>query len=207
MLLAGLFGSALFVALIVADWVRFTRLTAEASRYGCGVATVEDRLSMVSPARVAERFGPNRALSLPHGVARLFPGERSILLRAPYRLLASGFRTAWAMKGSITLHQEGEGLRLLCIKRIPWSSALLTLLWFLVTGIGTGVFAIMFLVNDGFASLGSSLMGLGVISLGLLVLVFGLIIVSLAYHLENQRLMQAYEELRAALAADLPPAP
>lgn len=206
MLLAGLFGSALFVALIVADWVLFTRVTAEASRYGYGVATIEDRLPLASPARVEERFGTDRVLSLPNGIARLFPEERRILLRPPYRLLAPGFRTAWAMKGSIKLNQEGEGIRLLCTKRIPWSSALLTLLWFLVVGAGTAVFAVTYLVNGGYASLSSLLLGLGVIGLGLLVLVFGLIIVSLAYRLENQRLMQAYQDLRAALTADLPQA-
>ena len=39
----------------------------------------------------------------------------------------------------------------------------------------------------------------GIVCIGLLVLAFGLITVSLAYRLENQRLTQAYEELRAVL--------
>jgi len=37
---------------------------------------------------------------------------------------------------------------------------------------------------------------------GGLVLVFGLVTVALAYRLEDQRLMQAYQELRGVLAGD-----
>jgi len=45
---------------------------------------------------------------------------------------------------------------------------------------------------------------LGVAAVGLLVLAFGLVTVALAYRLEDQRLMWAYEELRTVLAWDIP---
>lgn len=203
MLLAGVFGVALFLTLVVADWFQFTRLTAEASRYGCEIARMEDRWLPGSLTRVAERFGKPGVLPLPNGVARFFPDAQRILLRPQYSLASRSFRSAWTIKGSIELEPEGEAMRLTCTKRVPWSSALLTLLWLTVVGIGTAAFAIVYLANGGLASLGGVVMGLGIIGLGLLVLSFGLVVVSLAYRLENQRLMQAYQELRDALTADL----
>ena len=90
-------------------------------------------------------------------------------------------------------------MRLGGTKRIPWSSALLTLAWFLTVAVGTVGFLIAFLMNEGFSSFGGTLLGLGVLALGLFVLGFGLVIVALGYRLENQRLMQAYEELHQSL--------
>ncbi len=205
MLLAGLFGGLLLVALVLGDWIHFTSLTAPASRYGCPVARREDRLPLAVRA-VAARFGPQDVLALPHGIARLFRTERRILLRPQYRLLALRFRTAWPIKGSIELVTDGEAARLVCAKRVPWSSAVITLAWFAVVAVGTVAFVVAYLLNGGLSSLLGMLMGLGIAGLGLLVLAFGLIVVSLAYRLEDHRFMQAYEELRAALTGEPPAA-
>ena len=202
MLLAGLFAGCLFVALVVGDWWWFSRSNASASRYGCPVARAEDTLPVESKWTPAPRFDPNGLLSLDHGVVRFFPDERHILLRSQPSRFSSRFRTAWPLKGAIELDREGEALRLRCVKLMPWSSALLTLLWFAVVSIGTLAFVVRFLVGDDAFSLGSLLLVLGVTGVGLLVLVFGLVTVSLAYRLEDQRLRQAYQELRAVLTGD-----
>jgi len=198
MLFAGLFAGLLFLGMIVADWIQFTRLTAGASNYGCGVARGEDRLPLAPWARLLERFDRNGVLKMPHGVARLFYEERRILLRP----LVTRFRTAWPMNGSIVLVPDGDATRLSWVKRVPWSSAALTVLWFVVVIIGTLSFAITYVVEGGLSTLSGILMAGGIAGLGLLVLAFGLVTVSLAYRLENHRLTQAYQELRAALAQD-----
>ena len=204
MVLAGFFGTILLAGLILGDWFHFTSLTAPSSRYGCGIARVEDRLPLASLAVVMDRFDRNGLLTLPHGVARFFREEKRIVLRPQYQLFSLKFRTAWPMKGSIELEPEGDATRLTCVKQIPWSSALLTLLWFAVVGVGTVGFTISFLASGGFTSFSGFVMGLGITGLGLLVLAFGLTTVSLAYRLENQRLTEVYHELRAALASDRP---
>ncbi len=199
MLLAGLFAGCLFVALVAADWWQFRRLTASAAGYGCPVARAEDTVP-VEPDRIlsvgSEAEG---VLQLDHGIARCFPNERRIVLRPHSGRVTSRFRTAWPLKGTIELEGEGGQARLRCVKLMPWSSALLTLLWFAVVGVGTLAFVVRFLAGGDALSLGSLLLVLGVSGVGLLVLVFGLVTVSLAYRLENQRLMEAYGELRAAL--------
>jgi hypothetical protein len=194
MLLAGLFAGILFVALVLGDWLQFTSLTVQAARYGCRIARAEDRLPLAPLAKVMAQFGSNGLLQLPNGAARLFPDERRLILRPQRR-----FRTAWPMKGSIALKQEGESTTLVCSKLIPWSSAILTLLWFLTVGIGTLAFAILYLADGGLSSLSGILMGLGIFGIGLLVLAFGLVTIALAYRLENHRLMQAYQDLKAAI--------
>lgn len=204
MWLAALFGGVLLVALMVGDWVHFTSLTAPASRYGCTVARREDRLPGAA-ATLAERFDRQGFLALPHGVARLFAEERRILLRPQYRLFSLRFRTAWPIKGSIEFAAEGEATRLLCLKRVPWSSALLTALWFALVGLGTLGFVGAYLADGGLASFTGVVMGIGITALGLMVLAFGLIVVTLAYRLEDQRFSLAYEELRAALGGDVTP--
>jgi hypothetical protein len=42
-------------------------------------------------------------------------------------------------------------------------------------------------------------MGAGILGIGLLVLAFGVVTVILSYRLENSRLAQVYEELKAAV--------
>jgi len=199
MLLVGLFAGCLFVALVAGDWWQFWRLTASASRYGCPVARAEDTLPIESDQTQSARFSPDGLLQLDHGIARAFPDERRILLRSQPSRFSSRFRTAWPLKGTIELDREGGALRLRCVKLMPWSSAVLTLLWFAIVSVGTLAFVIKFLTGDDGLSLGSLLLGLGVTAVGLLVLVFGLVTVSLAYRVEDQRLMEVYRELRTAL--------
>jgi len=200
MLLAELFAGCLCVAMVAADWWQFWRLTASAGRYGCPVARAEDTLPVESDQILSVRFNPDGLLQLDHGIARVLPDERRILLRSQPSRFSSRFPTAWPLKGAIEWDREGGALRLCCVKLMPWSSALLTLLWFAVVGVGTLAFIVKFLTDDDGLSLGSLLLVLGVTAVGLLVLVFGLVTASLAYRLEDQRLMEVYRELRAALS-------
>ncbi|MEW6543895.1 MAG: hypothetical protein AB1411_09830 [Nitrospirota bacterium] len=199
MVLAGLFAGLLILALVLGDWFHFTSLTVASSRYGCRVGLVQDPSPFPPLAALRERFDRGGVLQLPNGVARLFAEERRILLRPQYGLLSRRFRTAWPIKGSVELEPDGEAVRATCVKRVPWSSAVLTLIWFLLVGVGTLAFAVAFLIEGGLASLGSLLMGLGIVGLGLLVLAFGLVTVLVAYRLEDQRLTLAYQDLRGAL--------
>jgi hypothetical protein len=199
MLLAELFAGCLCVAMVAADWWQFWRPTASAGRYGCPVARAEDTLPVEADRILPARFGPDGLLQLDHGIARVLPDERRILLRSQPSRFSSRFHTAWPLKGAIEWDREDGTLRLRCVKLMPWSSALLTLLWFAVVGVGTLAFIVKFLTGDDGLSLGSLLLVLGVTAVGLLVLVFGLVTASLAYRLEDQRLMEVYRELRATL--------
>jgi hypothetical protein len=68
-------------------------------------------------------------------------------------------------------------------------------------GLGTLGFLVTYLFEGGFESLGGLLLGVGVTAVGLIVVAFGLLTVTVAYRIENTRLMQVYTELRA-LALD-----
>jgi len=199
MLLAGAFAGLLFLGLIVSDWLYFVRLTPDAVRYGCTIARLQDHLPQLEHSRLVRRFDGNGALVLPHGIARFFPDTNLIGLRPHYRLFAVGFRTAWPIKGSIQVTTEPGRVGLLCIKRIPWSSALLTLAWFLVVIGGTLAFLASYIAQGGLASLSGLVMGLGITALGVMVIAFGTLVVILAYRLENGRLTLVYHELRDAL--------
>jgi len=198
MLLAGFFAAVLFLLMIVVDWFQFTRLTSGASVYGFAVGRGEDQLPVFPRTDLFDRFGPHGVLRLPHGIARSFREDRRILLRPQ----AHRFRTAWPINGSIEIIPDQQGTRITWVKRVPWSSAILTALWFAIVGLGTLAFIMMFAINGGIGSLSGIVMTIGIASIGLLVFVFGLIIVSLAYRLENQRLAQAYQELRSALLTE-----
>lgn len=202
MLLAGLFAGSLFIALVAADWWQFRRLTPEASRYGCPVARAEETLAIERDRLPSARFDADGFLRLDHGIARFLPAERRILLRSQSGRAAARCRTAWPLKAAIELDKADGQARLRCVKLMPWSSALLTLLWFAVVGVGTLAFVVRFLAGGEAFSLGSLLLVVGVSGVGLLVFVFGLVTVSLAYRLEDQRLMEAYGELRTALGGD-----
>lgn len=199
MILAGAFAVFLFIGLIVGDWLYFVRLTADASRYGCGIARGCDQVWLADLDHVSHRFDQNGLLALPHGTARFFPDVKRILFRPTYRLFALGFRTAWPLKGSLELAPSDSGYRVLYTKRIPWSSAIITSLWFALVGFGTIGFLVSYAVQGGLTSLGGVLLGVGVMGLGLLVLAFGLVTFTMAYRLEDSRLTQVYQELRAAL--------
>jgi uncharacterized membrane-anchored protein YitT (DUF2179 family) len=199
MMLAGLFAGVLFFALILGDWLYFVRLTRDAGRYGCGIARSVDRFSLLSLMRLEARVDAEGALTLPHGIARYYPEIRQIALRPQYRLFTMGFRTAWPLKGLIYLMPDEQGVQAVCIKRIPWSSAILTLVWFLLVGLGTTAFMITYGTQGGFESLSGVLMGAGILGIGMLVLAFGVVTVMVSYRLESSRLAQVYDELKAVV--------
>jgi TM2 domain-containing membrane protein YozV len=152
-----------------------------------------------SLGRLEARVDGDGALTLPHGIARYYPALRQIALRPQYHLFSMGFRTAWPLKGLIHLTVDDQAVSAVFTKRIPWSSAIITLVWFLLVGLGTAVFMIMYGVQGGFESLSGVLMGAGILGIGLLVLAFGAVTVVLSYRLENSRLAQVYAELKAAV--------
>jgi hypothetical protein len=199
MMLAGLFAATLFIGLIVGDWFYFVRLTPDAIRYGCRVARSQDRWGHRSPADVRDRFTVDGVLMLPHGVARIYPDRSQIAIRPQYRLFSMSFRTAWPMKGLIHLSTGDRNIGALCVKRIPWSSALLTLIWFAVVSIGSLTFVYSYTMEGGFASLRGVLLGAGIIIIALIVLASGLVTVILSYRLEDSRLTTVYDELREVL--------
>ncbi|TKB77331.1 MAG: hypothetical protein E8D42_14520 [Nitrospira sp.] len=200
MILAGLFAGLLFIGLIVGDWLYFTRLTPDAIRYGCRVASNPDQWPGAALTTLGDRFTPEGVLMLPHGVAWLYPQLSQIAIRPQYRLFSRRFRTAWPVKGLIHLSQQDGSLNTLCVKRMPWSSTIMTLLWFAVVLIGSLTFVVQYALDGGFASLGGTLTGVTVIALAALVLAFGLVTMALAYRLEDSRLMKVYAELRDAIA-------
>ena len=204
MLVAGLCGTAVFVALVVGDCLYFNSMAIPRNHYGCRIARFIDRIPSPSLPLDLQAF-QRGVLQLPHGIARLFPEERYIVLRPQYHLFSIRVRTAWPMKATIYLQPTESGTHIEGIKRIPWSSALLTLVWFITVAVGTVGFVIAFLMNEGFSSFGGVLLGIGVTALGVIVLTFGLVIVALAYRLENQRLTQTYEELRQVLVPKASP--
>jgi hypothetical protein len=198
MMLAGAFAIVLFIGLIIGDWMYFIRLTSDASRYGYALGQTSERFAELTESSLMQRFDRNGLLTLPHGVARIFPEAKRILIRPTYKLLSMRFRTAWPIKGSIEWsgESEGPGLALTCIKRVPWSSAILTLSWFGLVGFGTVGFLISFVGDGGLASLGGLLLGIGVTGVGIIVIAFGLLTLAVAYRLENTRLVLVYDEFR-----------
>jgi hypothetical protein len=120
-----------------------------------------------------------------------------MVIRPTHRLFSMRFRTAWPLKGSIEWASEGESLKMTCTKRVPWSSSILTFLWFSLVGFGTVGFLVTYVREGGLESLGSVLLGIGVTGVGLIVVAFGLLTVTVAYRIENTRLMMVYTELRA----------
>ena len=200
MILAGFFAGILFIGLIIGDWLYFIRLTPDAIRYGCRVASNPDQWPGTALTTLGDRFTPAGVLMLPHGVAWFYPQLSQIAIRPQYRLFSMRFRTAWPIKGLIHLLPDGPSLNTQCEKRMPWSSALLTLLWFALVLIGSLTFVVQYAMDGGFASLGGTLTGVAVIALAALVLAFGLVTAALAYRLEDSRLMKVYGELREAIA-------
>lgn len=200
MMLAGFFAGILLIGLVLGDWLYFIRLTPDAIRYGCRVSTNRDQWPRTALSSLSERFTTEGVLMLPHGVARFYPQLSQIAIRPQYRLFSRRFRTAWPVKGLIQLTPHDQSLNALCVKRMPWSSALMTLLWFAVVLIGSLTFVVQYAMEGGFASLGGALTGVTVIALAALVLAFGLVTVAFAYRLEDGRLMKVYDELRDAIA-------
>jgi hypothetical protein len=205
MILAGFFAGALCLGLILGDWLYFVRLTPDASRYGCGVARAHDRFTHTTMKQLADRFDAGGLLALPHGTARLFADLNQIVIRRQYRLFAAGFRTLWPLKGLIFLSPDGDAVSVLCRKLTPWSSALLTGIWFVLVVAGTVGALIALFIEGELAALGGLVLAFGIVGLGLVFLLSGAITVVFAYRLENTRLMTVYQELREVLeGAKLP---
>ncbi len=199
MLLAGFFAGAMCLGLILGDWLYFVRLTPDAGRYGCGVARTHDRFTHTTMTQLADRFDAGGILALPHGTARLYRDVNQIVIRQKYRLFAMGFRTLWPLKGLISLSPEGDVLAVLCRKLTPWSSALLTGLWFAVVAVGTVGAVISLFIEGEMTAPGGVVLAFGIIGLGAVFLLSGAITVVFAYRLENARLMMVYQELREVI--------
>ena len=199
MIFAGLFAGALCLGLILGDWFYFMRLTPDASRYGCGIARTYDRFTHTTMRQLADRFDAGGILMLPHGTARFYRDLNQIVIRQKYRLFALGFRTVWPLKGLIFLSPEDDALAVLCRKLTPWSSALLTSIWFVVVVAGTVGAVISLFIEGEMTAPGGMVLALGVVGLGVVFLLSGAITVVFAYRLENSRLMMVYQELREVL--------
>lgn len=199
MIFAGFFAGALCLGLILGDWLYFMRLTPDASRYGCGIARTHDRFTHTTMKQLASRFDAGGFLTLPHGTARLYQDLNQIVIRQRYRLFALGFRTLWPLKGLISLSPEDNELAVLCRKLTPWSSALLTGIWFIVVVVGMVGALISLFVEGEMSAPGGVLLALGIAGLGVVFLLSGAITVVFAYRLENSRLMTVYQELREVL--------
>ena len=199
MIFAGFFAGALCLGLILGDWFYFMRLTPDASRYGCGISRTHDRFTHTTMTQLAGRFDAGGFLTLPHGTARLYRDLNQIVIRQKYRLFALGFRTLWPLKGLIVLSPEDDALAVLCRKLTPWSSALLTGIWFAVVAVGTVGAVISLFIEGEMAASGGVVLAFGIIGLGVVFLLSGAITVVFAYRLENARLTVVYQELREVL--------
>ncbi len=204
MLLLGILGIGLPLALIIGDWFQFTTLKPWACRYGCPLARRRD--SFPKPKDSFPRlFKTHSTIPLSHGVARWVPDRQAIVIRPYYKMFSLRFRTAWPLKGTLDYHFQDDRIELHLSKRIPWSSAILTSLWLLFVVGGTLAFVTMYAMDGGFGTVGGIFWAVGMIALGLLVLAGGVILLAFAYRLEDSRLMQVYEELLGAFQASTKP--
>lgn len=204
MVLASVFAGIMFLGLIVGDWWYFIRFTPDAIRYGCRVGGRFEQWQEHTLSTAHTRFNADGSLMLPHGVAWFDPTLSLIAIRPQYRLFAKSFRTAWPLKGLIHLSNDNQTVHAHCIKRVPWSSALITIVWFTLVIVGSLTFVIQYALEGGFASFGGMLTGVVVIAVAALVTAFGLVTAALSYRLEDSRLMKVYDELREVL--EKPPA-
>jgi len=201
MTFAGIIAIFLFLGLIIGDWFQFTTLKSWACRYGCPLAHRKNTLPSHPAHSISRVFQKAGALPLPHGIARWVEDRQVIVIRPYYQLFSLRFRTAWPLKGTIDVSADGDQLLLHLSKRIPWSSAILTLLWLVFVIGGTLTFIVLFTLDGGLNTVGGFFWVVGMTALGLLVLAGGLILLSFAYRLEDSRLMQVYQELLDGLVA------
>ncbi len=185
MMFAGIIAILLFLGLIIGDWFQFTTLKGWACRYGCPLAHRRNGLDSHPAHPLSHAFHKSGALPLPHGIARWIEDQQVIVIRPYYRLFSLSFRTAWPLKGTIDVSSDGSQLLLHLSKRIPWSSAIITLLWLLFVIGGTLTFVVLFILDGGISTIGGVFWVVGITALGLLVLVGGLILLSFAYRLED----------------------
>jgi hypothetical protein len=200
MTFAGIIAIILFLGLIIGDWFQFTTLKSWACRYGCSLARRKEAIHAHPAHSLSRVFHKAGTLPLPHGVARWVQERQVIIIRPYYQLFSLRFRTAWPLKGTIEVSSDGDQLLLHLSKRIPWSSAILTLLWLVFVIGGTLTFVVLFALDGGLSTVGGFFWVIGMTALGLLVLAGGLILLSFAYRLEESRLMQVYQELLEVLA-------
>jgi hypothetical protein len=201
MTFAGIIAIVLFLGLIIGDWFQFTTLKSWACRYGCPLAHRKNALASHPALSLSHAFHKADALPLPHGMARWVEDRQVIVIRPYYQLFSLRFRTAWPLKGTIDVRSDGGQLLLHLSKRIPWSSAIFTLLWLIFVIGGTATFGVLFILDGGLSTVGGVFWVVGMTALGILVLAGGLILLSFAYRLEDSRLMQVYQELLEGLAA------
>lgn len=197
---AFLLGAVIVLGLIVADWLAFSRKTPSSVRYGVAVERQQETLSVRRGL-----FDADGVLQLSRGWARLFPEQRAILLQPDPKQFGVTFRTAWPLNGFLHYGGLEEPGPATLTKRMPWSSVILTALWFLTVAVGTLAYVVSYAVAGGMSSAGGAFLAVALSGLGLLVCLFGLLVVVVAYRLENTRLMALYGEFKEALGAVSPP--
>jgi len=189
-----LLGTAILIGLIVADWLAFNRRSAASIRYGVVVGRHEEPLVVRR-----ERFDAEGLLHLPRGWARLVPERGAVQLLPDRKRFGIGVRTAWPLNGFVHYAALDEQAPVMLTKRMPWSSALLTGAWFLTVAGGTLLYFVAYGLAGGLSSASGAFLGVALSGLGMLVCLFGLVVVVAAYRLEDRRLMALYEEFKSAL--------
>lgn len=192
---AFLLGSVIVVALIVEDWRAFRRGTAKVIRYGAPIGREPDTLVLRR-----NLFDADGVLALPRGVARLFPEQRAILLLPDKQKLGMTVRTVWPLNGAVHYTALEEPAQATLVKRMPWSSALFTALWFLTVVVGLLVYLVSYGSAGGFSSFAGTFLAVALSGLAVLAVLFGMVVVVAGYRLENKRLMAIYEEFKAAIS-------
>lgn len=191
---AVLLGAVIVLGLIVADWLAFGRKVPAVVRYGMVVERQQEALAVRQGL-----FDADGVLKLPRGWARLFPEQGAIQLQPDHKRFGVTFRTAWPLNGFVHYAGLEASGPVTLIKRMPWSSVILTAIWFLTVAGGTLAYVTSYALAGGLSSAGGAFLAVALSGLGLLVCLFGLLVVVVAYRLENKRLMALYEEFKEAL--------
>src|SRR5437899_9334251 len=189
-----LLGTAILIGLIVVDWMAFNRQYPGSVRYGMVVGRHEVPLVVRR-----DRFDAEGLLHLPRGWARLVPKHGAGQLLPDRKRFGIAVRTAWTLQGFVHYAALVERARVMLTKRVSWSSALLTGVWFLTVAGGTLVYLVAYGLAGGLSSAGGAFLGVALSGLGVLVCLFGLVVVVAAYRLEDKRLMMLYEEFRGGM--------
>ena len=189
-------GSALLLALVAADWLVFIKKTAVSSGYGLIVGRHHEALRL-DP----HLFSPEGVLRLPRGCARLYADQRVIALEPDWKQFGLRFRTVWPLKGTIHYSCLEGSAPIAFVTRMPWSSAILTALWFLTVSIGILAYLFSYARAGGFSSATGAFLAVALSGVGLLILLFGLLVVVAAYRLEQKRVAALYAEFCAAARA------
>jgi len=191
-----LLGVVIIAGLVIADWRAFTRRNDTTLRYGIPVARQQNRLSLS-----ASSLGTGGSLRLGHGAAHHYSEHKAIVLLPDLRQFGVSFRTAWPLNGVVYYNSLSDNAEVRFIKRMPWSSAVLTLFWFMAVAGGLITYLVSYARAGGFSSASGTFMAAAVGGLGVLVLLFGIIVVVAAYWLEDKRLMVLYHELGSSASA------